>query len=150
MRLPEATKELRGTSRADRKHPPSTVERLTTNPAAPKHLSAGAAAEWRKLAPLLVKAGTLTRADLRALELLAETLASAAEFAGVIARDGTLIDGAGGSKKAHPALQALATARAQARQLLSDFGLTPRGRSGIEPAPPGKSTAPDPLDEFAP
>ena len=142
------TKALRGTARADRQKPAGAAERLTAVPKAPPTVSDAAKAEWQRLAPILVNAGTLTANDLRALELLAETLASAAAFAAVIAKDGTLIEGAGGTRKAHPALQALATARAQARALLHDFGLTPRGRAAVEQAPAAPTAADDPYAEF--
>ena len=112
-------------------------------------MSKASRAEWRALAAVLVEAGTLTASDLRALELLADTLTSCAEFAAIIARDGVLITGPSGAPKAHPAVAGLGQARAQARQLLQDFGLTPAARGGVEAAPAPKSAKPDPLDEFA-
>ena len=54
----------------------------------PARLSAGAAAEWRHLAPAATALGTLAEADLRAFELLAETLATEAEMRAVVEREG--------------------------------------------------------------
>lgn len=132
-RLSDRTKTLRGTART--RKPAAAGDRLTVAPRPPRSLSRAAAAEWRALAPVLVDTGVLTRADLRGLQLLAETLASASELAEVVRVEGTTITGSSGATKAHPALTAIATARAQAHRLLADFGLTPRARGGVDPAP---------------
>ena len=42
----------------------------------PDDMSSRAAAEWKRVAPLVVSLNLLTASDLRALELLAETLAT--------------------------------------------------------------------------
>lgn len=133
-RLNIARKTVQGTLR-NRRKTAGAHTRLTRAPAPPERLSEAARDEWRRLAPLLVTAGTLTAADLRALELLADTLATAGEMAQVVRDQGSTIEVGSGTRKAHPALQALAQARAQAHRLLSDFGLTPRGRSAIDAAP---------------
>lgn len=140
-RTSEAKKALRGTQRTDRTKAPSTHGRIEKAPQAPVRLSPLAKNEWQSLAPLLTDAGTLSGSDLRALELLCETLASASEFADIVRTEGATVPAAGGGTKGHPALQALATARSQARALLTDFGLTPRGRGGVDAAPelPGAS-----------
>jgi phage terminase small subunit len=54
----------------------------------PARLSARAAAEWRHLVPAATALGTLAEADLRAFELLAETLATEAEMRAVVEREG--------------------------------------------------------------
>ena len=148
-RIAESVKALRGTARPGRRIAPAALVRLTRAPAAPANLSPAAAAEWQRLAPILVRAGTLTDGDLVALQLLAETLGSANEFAATVAREGTTIP-AGGGSKGHPALQALATARAQARTLLSDFGLSPRSRASVDVAaePPQPDRPRTGLDYF--
>lgn len=134
-RLSERAKSLRGTSRAGRRKAPSAGERLTVAPRLPAGLTAAAAAEWRTLAPVLVQLGTLTNADLRALRLLCELLASVGELEAVIRREGHTIEASSGGRKGHPAAQALATARTQAHRLLADFGLTPRARAAVDQAP---------------
>lgn len=134
-RLNIARKTVQGTLRNGRKTAVAHT-RLTRVPAPPERLSDGARDEWRRLAPPLVAARTLTAADLRALEMLTETLATADAMAQVVRTEGTTIEVGSGTRKAHPALQALAQARAQAHRLLCDFGLTPRSRGAIDAAPP--------------
>jgi len=146
IRVPQATKKLRGTTRKDRDTAPEPQARLTVTPRPPTSLSAAARAEWRTLAPILVAMGTLRGADLRALRLLCETLASAESFAATIAKEGVAVPAGSGSVKTHPAVQALATARAQARGLLADFGLTPRARESVAAAPGGRE--PNPYAKF--
>jgi len=135
-RLSPAEKHVRGTARKDRTPKRTAVDRLQTVPKAPDSLSAGAKSEWAPLALAVVELGVLTTADLRALALLAETLAAEAELRAVLQREGLTIPGAGGNFKAHPAAKLLETTRGQAMRLLADFGLTPRGRLGVDVRPP--------------
>jgi P27 family predicted phage terminase small subunit len=88
--------------------------------------------------------GTLTAADLRALEILAVTLAAEAEARDAISLEGLTIRTADGGRKPHPAVRIAETARAQAARLLGDFGLLPRGRQSLDPPPP----PPGPADKF--
>jgi P27 family predicted phage terminase small subunit len=145
-RLPTSRKQVTATQRADRSKPLQSHGRIARTPTAPGRLSTLAVGEWKALAPLLTKAKTLSGSDLRALELLCETLASASEFAAIVRKEGATVPAAGGGTKGHPALQALATARSQARALLTDFGLTPRGRSGVDLAPDAEKQ--DPAEKF--
>lgn len=131
------TKALRGTDRADRNRH-VTSERLTEVPPAPTHLSGRAQQEWDGLAVAAVGMGVLSRADLRALELLATTLASVSILEEQIARDGMLITSSTGAIKANPAARLLESTRTAAMQLLGAFGLTPKGRQAVEPAPTPK------------
>ncbi|WP_232435689.1 P27 family phage terminase small subunit [Burkholderia ubonensis] len=87
------------------------ADQLTVAPPPPDGMSSRAAAEWDRVAPLVVSLGLLNASDLRALELLAETLATEAQLRETLDREGlTIATGTGGSK-AHPALR---DARAQA------------------------------------
>ncbi|WP_232429876.1 phage terminase small subunit P27 family [Burkholderia ubonensis] len=109
------------------------ADQLTVAPPPPDGMSSRAAAEWDRVAPLVVSLGLLNASDLRALELLAETLATEAQLRETLDREGlTIATGTGGSK-AHPALS---DARAQAARLLDAFGLSPRGRQAIDAPPP--------------
>src|SRR4051812_8319496 len=109
----ERLKTLQGTARPGRaRADPHACESLMEAPPAPAYLTPSAAGEWDRLASILVERSVLTRGDLRALELLAETLASCRAFAVAVATDGTLIESARG-RKANPALAGLGTARAQ-------------------------------------
>jgi P27 family predicted phage terminase small subunit len=109
---------------------------LAEAPAPPAHLSARAAAEWRRLAPAAAALGTLAEADLRAFEPLAETLATEAEARAVVEGEGHAVPTAGGGQKPRPEVRVMETARVQAARLLAEFGLTPRGRRGLDPPRP--------------
>jgi P27 family predicted phage terminase small subunit len=129
-------KLISGTARRDRQPQSHWGERLVSVPEPPAHLSDRAATEWRRLARELVEAGSLTGADLRALELLAETLALEAEMRALISAEGATIPAGEGGKKGHPALKIATDARAQAIRLLESFGLTPSSRHRVDRAPP--------------
>jgi P27 family predicted phage terminase small subunit len=131
-RKDDALKLIAGTSRRDRLPRPDPGVRLSRPPRPPAHLSERAAAEWRRLAQELVANGVLTSADLRALELLSETLALEAEMRALIAAEGATIRSGEGGRKGHPALKIAADARAQAIRLLEAFGLTPVRRQRLD------------------
>jgi len=135
-RLSSEAKRSRGTSRPDRETKPTAVDRLLVAPEPPASLSDRARVEWDGLARVTVELGVLTTADLRALELLAEALATEAELRALLRVEGLTIPGAGDNSKAHPGCKLLETTRNQAMRLLSDFGLTPRGRLSVEVRPP--------------
>ena len=112
---------------------------LAEAPAPPADLSPRAAAEWRRLAPTAAALGTLAEADLRGFELLAGTLATEAEARAVVEREGHAVPTAGGGWKPRPEVRVMETARVQAARLLGEFGLTPRGRRGLDlPRPRGE------------
>jgi P27 family predicted phage terminase small subunit len=135
-RLSKSEKADRGTLRKSRAPKATAVDRLTAPPRAPAHLSERARAEWGPLARATVELGVLTPADLRALGLLAECLATECELRETLRTEGTTIAGADGNRKAHPALRLLESTRNQAVRLLAEFGLTPRGRQGVDVRPP--------------
>jgi P27 family predicted phage terminase small subunit len=143
-RKSSTSKHVTRTTRRDRQPRRDFARRLNRAPVPPESLSQGAKAEWERLAPAAVGIGALTAADLRAFELLCVTLATEAEARAVIDREGLTIVAGTGGRKAHPAVRLAETARAQAAQLLTAFGLTPRGRQSIDPPPP----PPSPADKF--
>lgn len=105
---------------------------LKRAPPPPAHLSDRAAAEWRRLARVCVDLWTLTTADLRAFELLCNTLAMESEAREALAREGLTLAAGSGGRKAHPAVKVAESARNQAARLLADFGMTPRGRKSVD------------------
>jgi P27 family predicted phage terminase small subunit len=109
---------------------PRRKTRLTKDPPPPEHLSERAAAQWKRVAALCVRLKTLREADLPALELLVNALATEQEARELLKGGVTVNTGAGGVKP-HPAVRMAETARAQAIALLDRFGLTPRGRKGV-------------------
>ena len=134
-RTPLARKRLAGTDRADRNRPRTVSERLARCPVPPATLSEAGAAEWKRLAPTAHKLGTLAAADLRSFELLCEVLATERQAREVVGREGMTIATSDGGSKAHPGIKAMEVARNQAARLLESFGLTPKGRNHVDPAP---------------
>lgn len=100
-------------------------------PPPPKTLSERAVAEWRRLAPLTVRMGTLSDVDLPALALLCEVQATIAEASDILRRDGMTATTAAGGHKPHPGVRILESARNQAAGLLREFGLTPKSRRSV-------------------
>ena len=129
-RTPTTTKAAQGTLRPGRESPATAADALTTAPAPPDHLSEASQAEWKRLAPVVVDLGTLSRADLRGFELLCSILGTAADAESVIKSEGMTFATAGGVR-AHPACKLLETARAQAARLLEQFGLTPKAQNYV-------------------
>ena len=145
-RRSDSAKQLSGTARPCRDPKADPAARLTEVPDAPETLSDSAKVQWYRVAPAAVALGTLSEADFAAFALLCETLATADEARAVVAREGFLVPTENGGQKAHAAIKVLETARNQARGLLSDFGLTPRGRQGVDVLPPPRE--PSPWDQF--
>lgn len=108
-------------------------------PPAPRHLSDLAKVEWKRLAPIAVRQGSLTIADGRAFELLCETLATEKRCRELVLVEGVSTRTADGGQKPHPAVRPMETARLQAARLLEKFGLTPSGRKGMVPLGDGSS-----------
>lgn len=141
-RKSNARKYVSGTARNDRAAQ-LPGEALDKCPPPPTHLSPRGKVEWKRLAPAIHAIGTLRTVDLFALELLAETLATASDAAAVIRAEGMTSKTADGNAKGHPATKILETARAQASRLMIEFGLTPRSRGSVDAAP-----APGSRNEF--
>lgn len=106
------------------------MRRLKRAPRPPNHLSDRAAAEWRRLGPVCVGLRTLSKADLRAFELLCNVLAAEAEAREVLAREGSLVTTAAGGSKPHPCVRAAEKATEQSLKLLDAFGLHSKAREG--------------------
>jgi P27 family predicted phage terminase small subunit len=128
-------KALRGTWRADRAPQPTAGEPLTEAPEPPPRLSEKAQGEWRILAPIVTQLGVLTAADMRAFQLLCECLGTAAEAEDMLREEGMTLPTVGGGTRAHPAIKAMEIARNQAARLMTEFGLTPKGRQAVDIAP---------------
>ena len=87
-RKSNARKSVNGSLRADRAPRAEPAQRVPEAPPPPAHLSAGAQAQWRALAPAAFELGTLTTPDLVAFALLAETLATAESARQTVASEG--------------------------------------------------------------
>jgi P27 family predicted phage terminase small subunit len=131
-----ALKAVQGTERRDRQLKPEISERLKQAPSPPKHLSPRARTHWRRVAVAAVGLGTLTRADLSVLELLAVTLETEELARETVAREGMTLATESSGGKTHPAVRIMEKARGQAAQLLQRFGLDPRSRQSVDVRPP--------------
>jgi P27 family predicted phage terminase small subunit len=127
----------RRTLRTGRGPKEDLASRLNRAAPPPSMLSDRAKKEWRKLMPAVMAIGTISRCDLRAFQLLCETLATAVEAAELIEKEGMTILAGSGGRKAHPAIKVLEGARRHAGSLLESFGLTPRGRQSVDVLPAG-------------
>lgn len=145
-RLSADLKALKGTLRPGREASRSR-DLLSVPPKPPAYLSVKARAEWKRIAADAIAVG-ITTADIRALVLLCETLATECELRAVLEREGHTVSGANGGTKAHPALSALAQTRQQATLLLQSFGLTPRGRQAL-PSFKAKPARKGPFSQYA-
>jgi P27 family predicted phage terminase small subunit len=131
-----AHKKLASTLRKSRMPRQDFASRFLRPPPAPRHLTESERAAWRRVAAAAVGVGTLSRADLVTLELLAVTLAAEAAARAVLAKDGMTTASESGTLKSHPAVKVAEAARAQAARLLDAFGLSPRGRQTVDRLPP--------------
>lgn len=103
------------------------------------------AKRWDDLAPVLAVAGLLTPADAPAFLLMLHHLEIAFEALEMVKRDGlTRLDEAKVERK-HPALQIFRDNSAQARQFITEFGMTPSSRSGLKVPEPEMPTLADVL-----
>lgn len=144
QRTSHQLKAIRGTARADRAPKSTGGERLTEAPLPPAGMSELAAAEWRQLADVLVRSGMLVESDLRALELLAETLATEAQLREILRGRSLMME----SDKGHPAFRMQLTTRTLAARLFDQFGMTPKAREGVSAQPTAKRKSLwDQLDE---
>jgi P27 family predicted phage terminase small subunit len=130
----DTTKAALGTFRPGRAGS-QAGERLVHTPPPPPGLSPAARAHWESLCAICIGRGVLTGGDLPALGLLAGTLADIDAARATIAAEGlTTTTGADGMKP-HPAIRVLESARRDAARMLGDFGLNPRARASVNPAP---------------
>lgn len=104
---------------------------------APAWLSKDAAAEWRRVVPILVERRILTRADLASLENYCAAIGQVREMERHIREHGAIVeafrevDGRSISLglKRNPAVGIQADAMTRARLLAAELGLTPVSRS---------------------
>lgn len=100
------------------------TSKVSAVPRAPAWLSKAAAAEWRKVAAILVERDVLTEGDLGTLAAYCDAFGQLVDASRQITADGLVLDG-----KKHPLLGTQIAARNQVRQLAAELGLTPVARS---------------------
>ena len=97
-------------------------------PAPPDWLAGDALEEWERVLPILVKRGSLTRADLATFTHYCIAVGQVAVATRTIAVEGQTFMGASGPKR-HPAVVVRDSAMTQVRQIAAELGLTPASRS---------------------
>ncbi len=138
---PTALKKLQGTYRPDRAARNEVTPQLG-EPPCPRSLTGEARAEWRRVAPELVRLQVLAIVDAGRLADYCRAHALAIKAAGKAAQQGEVIETERGPAR-NPWHVIAQEARAQARLLAQEFGLTPSSRSRVE-APPAEAA-----DEYA-
>jgi P27 family predicted phage terminase small subunit len=96
---------------------------LTKAPSAPKHLSAYARAEWKRIMPGLVERGIITRGDLGGIEDLCTMRGFAREIE----------DAMRAAPLDRDLFGMLNRATQTARQLAAEYGLSPTSRARVAP-----------------
>jgi len=101
-------------------------------PYAPRWLSEGAAAEWKRLAPRLHAAGLLTEVDHDALAVYCETWALWKRAEEVVRQKGEVVKTTNGNIIQNPYLGIANRAKRDALLMMREFGLTPSARTRIK------------------
>lgn len=101
---------------------------VRTAPRPPAWLSKDAAAEWRRVVPILVERKILTRADLGSLENYCIAIGHIREAERHLQAHGQVLDTDKGFRR-NPSVGIVAEATTRARLLAAELGLTPVSRS---------------------
>lgn len=112
------------------------AEALAKAPPAPSYLSAHAKAEWKRIMPQLIARRILTRADLSGVESYCAAIGAVRSIADQLASNP-----ATDLKLAGLQIRFMQTAR----QLASEYGLTPTSRARVGAAMPDGPDDDDPL-----
>jgi P27 family predicted phage terminase small subunit len=156
---PSKLKQLQGSYRPDRAAP-NEMAPPPGVPDRPAWLDAEARKEWDRVVPQLVAVGVLTSLDGSMLANYCAAHSLAVRATRRYQEDGLMIDGPReGVKVKHPMIQVAKEARAQARLIGDEFGLTSSSRSRIRtpdwtPGGAGAATAaaagatPQEVDDF--
>jgi P27 family predicted phage terminase small subunit len=125
-------------------------------PEMPKHLTAEARKEWKRLLPLLLERGSLTPGDSAALALYAETFSRWLLAKRDVEENGltitsTVLDSSGqpvSNRKINPSLRIVENCERSLRNFLREFGLTPATRERVLPARKPKNESKSSFDNF--
>lgn len=128
--------------------PVKVGEAVLRVPKPPADLGPEARATWKRLAPLVVKAGLLTTADLEAFEAMCDAAAIRRQAAALLKAEGLTSSGYKGQPVEHPAVKIERAAAQEFRRWADKFGLTPGSRARLAGAAPHVDAADD-LGELA-
>lgn len=109
---------------------------LTKAPSAPKHLSAHARAEWKRIMPGLIKRGIITRGDLGGVEDYCRARGLVREIENDLRKSGEI-----DLKLCRSQDKAMQTAR----QLAAEYGLSPVSRARVGSAAANDDDSDNPL-----
>lgn len=143
-KTPEEVKKARGTYREDRDGggPEFTA---AVPPAPPRGMHRTAAAEWKRLAPLLVVRGLLTEADWLAWQMGFAAYDTWLTSSETIRKEGSVLWTEKGYPLPHPEVAIAGRAYQALWRFCREFGLTPSARTGLNIKPPPQA---DPLEEM--
>lgn len=124
-------------------------EPITDEPPAPPHLPPVAAAEWRRIVPLMMAVNMLTDMDLAPLAAYCQCVGDIVEMSGQMAKlaetdksgmGGRIISAKSGGAYLNPLVNGLAGARRDMVRYAAELGLTPSSRSGVRAPAVGSKT----------
>ena len=116
-------------------------------PDMPKHLSALARAEWRRIVEqLMLVPGLLAKTDWAVVAAVCECHEEIVKADRALERGGRYLKTKTGFMRKHPALEVKAQFVALQRQHLAELGMTPSARSRVKPQETPANV--DPMDEF--
>ena len=111
-------------------------------PKAPRWLSKAARKEWKRLMPILLDSGLLTRLDTDAFGRLCQTTAQLHEADRGLEEHGMLVKSPNGYPQQSPYFTLCTALQKRLWNQLTEFGMTPSSRSRIE------VEAKTPVDDF--
>lgn len=126
---------------------PADVPAPERVPDPPAHLDAEAKREWRRVAPILLKAGLYSHLDRAALAAYCTTYSRWAEAEKHVSKEGAVLRGkTSGAPYQNPWLAVANKALEQIRAFEAEFGMSPSSRSRVTPA--AKKEEADPFDQW--
>lgn len=145
---PSSLKVLQGTQRPGRVNPaePKPMA-IPLNQRPPAWLSDRGRRAWREILPILRRMGVVTVADPLALSMLADAVGEYIEARTVVIAEGATYWTEGQSRmlRPRPEVAIASDAWRRAKQLLTEFGLTPASRGRVSGSP---EKAEDPLEAW--
>jgi P27 family predicted phage terminase small subunit len=157
MPTPRKTAEqhwLTGTESQAKESAPAQFER--GSPKMPDDLTESGKKEYRRLVRELKRRGTLTRVDGSSLELYIRTWETWRAAHAEVQANGVMVETAVTDsrgdvhivRKQNPATKIAAACAATLRQMLREFGATPKAREGVKPAKPKAEDEPYPINSL--
>ena len=128
-RTPTKVLQMRGSSLADGRE--AEPEPSGKAPEAPAHLGEVAAAEWRRVVPILEGWGILDEADQTALGIMCEAYGEYTAARALVVKHGPITENAKGLPMKHPAVLIQEGAFTRWKTLMAQFGLTPSARANL-------------------